>query len=153
MADLSKFKLGNTTYSLKDNEARTAIASLESTIASSLVFKGVITSVTDLTNLTNYEAGWTYKVGASLDITGLGTVESGDMIVCVTSGSSYVATNWNVVQNNIDTMTAATASSAGTRGLVPAPAAGEETYFLRGDGTWASVNNDITWGSFSDLIS
>lgn len=36
-------------------------------------------------------------------------------------------------------MTGATASAAGTHGLVPAPAAGDDTKFLRGDGTWASV--------------
>lgn len=34
-------------------------------------------------------------------------------------------------------MTGATASAAGTQGLVPAPAAGKQTSFLRGDGTWA----------------
>lgn len=38
----------------------------------------------------------------------------------------------------VDTdMTGATASSAGTHGLVPAPAAGEQGLFLRGDGDWA----------------
>lgn len=36
-------------------------------------------------------------------------------------------------------MTGATASSAGTAGLVPAPAAGDQNKFLRGDGTWATV--------------
>ena len=35
-------------------------------------------------------------------------------------------------------MGAATASTAGTTGLVPAPAAGEDKCFLRGDGTWGS---------------
>lgn len=35
------------------------------------------------------------------------------------------------------TMTAATASAAGTGGLVPAPGAGKQASFLRGDGTWA----------------
>ena len=33
-------------------------------------------------------------------------------------------------------MTAATASAAGKAGLVPAPAAGAQTKYLRGDGTW-----------------
>lgn len=75
------------------------------------------------------------------------------MVVCVTSGSSYLAANWNVVQNNVDTMEGATTSAAGTRGLVPAPAAGDNLNFLRGDGTWATVSTDISWGSFSDLIS
>ena len=32
----------------------------------------------------------------------------------------------------------ATASAPGTHGLVPAPAAGKQTQFLRGDGTWAT---------------
>ncbi len=36
-------------------------------------------------------------------------------------------------------MTAATASAAGKAGLVPAPAAGANTKFLRGDGTWQTV--------------
>lgn len=36
------------------------------------------------------------------------------------------------------TMTGATASTAGTGGLVPAPAAGDENKVLRGDGTWVT---------------
>lgn len=42
-------------------------------------------------------------------------------------------------------MTAATASAAGKAGLVPAPAAGKQTSFLRGDGTWA-VPTNTTYG-------
>lgn len=38
-------------------------------------------------------------------------------------------------------MTAATASAAGKAGLVPAPAAGKQTAFLRGDGTWVVPTN------------
>lgn len=40
------------------------------------------------------------------------------------------------------TMTGASAQSAGSSGLVPAPAAGDEEKFLKGDGTWqvASMN-------------
>lgn len=36
-------------------------------------------------------------------------------------------------------MTPATADAAGGYGLVPAPGAGEQNYFLRGDGTWAPI--------------
>ena len=38
-------------------------------------------------------------------------------------------------------MTGATASTAGKSGLVPAPAAGKQTSFLRGDGTWVIPTN------------
>ncbi len=41
-------------------------------------------------------------------------------------------------------MKGATASAAGTHGLVPAPAAGAQAKYLRGDGTWASPPNDNT---------
>lgn len=34
-------------------------------------------------------------------------------------------------------MVGATASAAGTHGLVPAPASGQQATFLRADGTWA----------------
>lgn len=39
------------------------------------------------------------------------------------------------------TMTAATASAAGAAGYVPAPAAGAQAKFLRGDGTWQTPTN------------
>ncbi len=37
-------------------------------------------------------------------------------------------------------MVGATAENAGIAGLVPAPNAGDQTKFLRGDGTWAEVS-------------
>lgn len=42
-------------------------------------------------------------------------------------------------------MTGATSSAAGKAGLVPAPAAGAQTKFLRGDGTWQATPN-TTYG-------
>jgi hypothetical protein len=39
----------------------------------------------------------------------------------------------------LPTMVGATSGDAGTKGAVPAPSAGEEALFLRGDGTWAST--------------
>ena len=38
-------------------------------------------------------------------------------------------------------MKGATASAAGTHGLVPAPGAGKQAQYLRGDGTWATPTN------------
>jgi len=40
-------------------------------------------------------------------------------------------------------MTGATASAAGTAGNVPAPAAGDQLKYLRGDGTWDDIRADI----------
>lgn len=45
---------------------------------------------------------------------------------------------------NINTMTGASASAAGVKGLVPAPAQGDENKFLRGDGTWAQGGGGTT---------
>lgn len=42
----------------------------------------------------------------------------------------------------IEVMTGATADAAGTSGLVPAPAAGEQDKYLRGDGMWAAPLSD-----------
>ena len=39
-----------------------------------------------------------------------------------------------------ETVTGATASAAGKAGLVPAPAAGAQNKYLRGDGTWQAVD-------------
>lgn len=39
-------------------------------------------------------------------------------------------------------MTGATASAAGTQGAVPAPAAGKQSQFLRGDGAWATPSDN-----------
>ena len=39
-----------------------------------------------------------------------------------------------------DTMAGATSSAAGSAGLVPAPAAGDQDSFLKGDGTWEAVS-------------
>lgn len=152
MADISKIKLGSTIYSLKDEEVRAAVNALQTAVASSLVFKGVVSSAAGITSLTNYKQGWTYKANAAFKIPSIGTIEAGDMIICVSDySSSYKASDWTVVQNNVDTMVGATSAAAGTRGLVPAPAAGESEKYLKGDGTWGSPSTDLSWGAFTDL--
>ena len=153
MADISKIKLGSTIYSLKDSEVRTAVTALQTAVASSLVFKGVVSSAAEIITLTNYKQGWTYKANAAFTISSVGTIEAGDMIICVSDySSSYKASDWTVVQNNVDTMVGATSTKAGTRGLVPGPAAGDSEKYLKGDGTWGSPSTDLSWGAFTDLI-
>ena len=46
-------------------------------------------------------------------------------------------------------MTGATSSTAGTAGYVPAPAAGDDVKYLKGDGTWDS---DVVYGYTDSLI-
>lgn len=47
-------------------------------------------------------------------------------------------------------MTAATSNTAGAAGIVPAPAAGKQASFLRGDGTWAVPTNTNTTYTFAN---
>lgn len=155
MADkyISKMKLGSTIYSLKDEEVRAAVTALQTAVASSLVFKGVVSSATEITSLSNTKIGWTYKANSAFSLLGVGLIEAGDMIICIANTiGQYNPRNWTVVQNNIDTMVGATTAKAGTRGLVPAPAAGESEKYLKGDGTWGSPSTDLSWGAFTDLI-
>ena len=48
----------------------------------------------------------------------------------------YVNVPWTDTNTTYVNMSAATASAAGKAGLVPAPEAGAQTKYLRGDGTW-----------------
>lgn len=50
---------------------------------------------------------------------------------------------------NIPSMTGATTAVAGAKGLVPAPLAGDEDKYLKGDGTWAAVQTGA--GALSGL--
>ena len=54
------------------------------------------------------------------------------------NGSKLDYNNLNNLPDLSD-FTGATAEAAGKRGMVPAPAAGENNKFLRGDGTWADA--------------
>lgn len=66
--------------------------------------------------------------------------------IAITGDATGAATAFDGSKNvtitaTIPTMGAATASSAGTKGLVPAPGANKQGYYLRGDGTWAVPTN------------
>lgn len=157
MADqlISKVKLGGTIYHLKDEEARRAVEAIQTAISSSLVFKGVVSSATEITSLTNYKTGQTYRANASFEITSLGKLEAGDLIICISDySSSYKASDWTVAQNNVDTMTGATSTAAGTRGLVPAPQAGDQNKLLKANGSWSKMAEDSSGNvTFSGNLS
>lgn len=57
------------------------------------------------------------------------------------SGKMYVNVPWTDTNTTYSNMGAATSSAAGKAGLVPAPAAGAQAKYLRGDGTWQTPPN------------
>lgn len=61
------------------------------------------------------------------------------------SGNAYVNVPWTDTNTTYTNMGAASASAAGKAGLVPAPAAGAQAKYLRGDGTWV-VPTNTTYG-------
>ena len=68
-------------------------------------------------------------------------VELDDKQDKLTAGDNItINPNTNIISANYPDVIGATSSTAGTRGLVPAPAAGDEDKFLKGNGTWGSVS-------------
>lgn len=57
------------------------------------------------------------------------------------SGNAFVNVPWTDNNTTYSNMGGATSSAAGSAGLVPAPAAGKQASFLRGDGTWVVPTN------------
>ena len=73
-----------------------------------------------------------------------GAINAGDIATFVYNGSDcyHLLTVDRDNNTTYSTMTGATADAAGKAGLVPAPAAGAQAKYLRGDGTWQYPNND-----------
>lgn len=94
------------------------------------------------------------KVGSGL------IIDSGTGVLSATGGGTADSVEWSGVLNkptNIsywtndsgyitlaNVMSGATASTAGTAGVVPAPGSGSQAKFLRGDGEWAEVSTADT---------
>ena len=66
-------------------------------------------------------------------------ISGGKPVACTHSLGKDVPANAVFTDHTYTKMTAATASAAGKEGLVPAPAAGAQGKFLRGDGTWQAI--------------
>ncbi len=109
----------------------------------SIVFSGTAATATNLsvTEATNSVAivnsnGTGVTIPAATD-SAAGVLDSAratviDNLATVASSGSYAD-----LSNTPHVMTGATGSVAGASGFVPAPVAGQEGSFLRGDGTWA----------------
>jgi len=74
----------------------------------------------------------------------------------VLAGEVFYSASGQRSTGTLSDFTGATSSTAGTHGLVPAPAAGDQELFLRGDGTWANGGKPMvvlsygisTWNDF-----
>ena len=66
-------------------------------------------------------------------------ISGGKPVACTHSLDKDVPANAVFTDHTYANMTAATDSAAGKAGLVPAPAAGAQGKFLRGDGTWQAI--------------
>lgn len=72
---------------------------------------------------------------------GYTTYEKNYKVQLDSSGNAYVNVPWTDTNTTYTNMGAASASAAGKAGLVPAPAAGAQAKYLRGDGTWQTPPN------------
>lgn len=86
---------------------------------------------------TDKNDNYTYSVSGAID----GSAGYKITLTGANGGSSSNTT--------VPVMSAASASAAGKMGLVPAPAAGANTKFLRGDGTWQTVSTTDTNYTYS----
>ena len=112
-------------------------ANITVTIADDL-YNHVIGNIDNLqTNLDTLSTNITNAKNAS--ITGLSV--SGKVITYTKGDGTTGTITTQDTNTTYSNMTAATSSTAGKAGLVPAPAAGKQTSFLRGDGTWVVPTN------------
>lgn len=88
------------------------------------------------------------NIGGNIDINDIGdvyidngTLADKQLLVYNDTDQQWENTPLSTIINTaVGVMQGATAAAAGTSGLVPVPVAGDQTKFLRGDGTWVPVN-------------
>lgn len=79
---------------------------------------------------------------------GVGTINASGTAPLTLSASKSSTTV--TISGSVAEMTAATSNTAGAAGIVPAPDAGKQASFLRGDGTWAVPTNTNTTYTFAN---
>ena len=94
---------------------------------------------TSVANATNATKATQDSAGQQINTTYIKGLSVSGRVITYTKGNGTTGTITTQDTNTTySTMKGATASTAGTTGLVPAPAAGKQYSFLRGDGTWAT---------------
>jgi hypothetical protein len=92
-------------------------------LSGALVFKGTVDAADDLPN--THTTGWTYVVSTAGTYVGQ-VCEIGDMIICVSDGTTAKNSDWNVVQTNIN-------------GAVTGPASSTDSYLAVFNGSTGKV--------------
>ena len=94
---------------------------------------------TSVANATNATKATQDSAGQQINTTYIKGLSVNGRVITYTKGNGTTGTITTQDTNTTySAMKGATASVAGATGLVPAPAAGKNTSFLRGDGTWAT---------------
>lgn len=88
---------------------------------------------------------------------------AGAIVQFVYDGSAWFIAGWLNNNTTYSVMTGASSGAAGANGLVPAPAAGDQAKFLRGDGTWVVPTNTtytftnkaatLAWGAATSVAT
>lgn len=117
--------------------------------ADAMVYKGTIGTNGTVAALpsTTAKTGWTYKVVTAGTYAGQ-ACEVGDMIICLTDGSTGTAATWTVVQANLDGAVTGPASSANDNIAVFNGTTGK---IIKDGGTIESANPTLFFGGTSTL--
>ena len=162
-SNISNYKSGGTKAALTIQKNGTTVKTFDGSAAVTANIT-VPTKVSELTNDSNYVKNTTYASASTAGVIKLGTgLAIADGVLSVTGAATADSVEWSVVKNRptavsywtndagyitaSNTMKGATATTAGSAGTVPAPAAGKEAQFLRGDGTWAVPSYATSAGS------
>lgn len=123
----------NVTITADEKNDKITITAKDTTYPAATTTTAGLMSASDKTKLNGIAEGANnYSLPVATTDT-LGGVKNGNGVTIAEDGTISVAT-----------MTGATSSTAGASGLVPAPASGKQTSYLRGDGTWSVPTNTDT---------
>lgn len=97
------------------------------------------------------DAGAIYSAGNGINIDANDEISVDTSVIQekLTAGANIQINNGTIsaTDTTYSNFTGATASTAGARGLVPAPVAGDQDKFLKGDGTWETVNSGVSYSA------